>query len=788
MNELAPYIIQRTVAPSGNAARTLAPPAVELGSYVEDHEGNALHDFWCVIRERIWVVLGFLFGAVLTTALVVWTMEPIFTATTTILIEPRTPRVVEIPQVLSEPLRPDEDEYYKTQYEIMKSRSLAAQVIQAENLEQNDAFTGKGRERGFILTLWSDATTWLNALVSQFLPPSAPPDAGNRPAVNPGAISTYIGEMLEVKPIKGTRLVNVAFNTPDPELSARLANAHAEAYIRQGVGLRSKASQEAQKFLEEKLVELQERVEESEGALNSYRRDKGILSLDDKENIVVERLADLNKRLTEAEADRIGLEAHVRLIRMRDYDALPAVINSALIQTLKGRLVQLEGEYANLSTQFKLGYPKLAQLKAQLQETQLRLQQEIQKVVGGIESSYMAAAAKEKDLRAKMEDQKAATLSLKDASVGYAILAREVNTNRQLYDSVLERMKEIGVAAELRTSNVFVIDVAETPREPSKPQKRVALLFSALLGLMGGVGLAFLLKYLDNTFHTAEDAERYLALPNLGLVPDYLSFNRGLLERAPAIGRRALQKRDGGPSAAEVVFYPSDPAEKPVLPFQPVGVVNEAYRTLRTGILLSEMEEPPRTVLFTSAVHGEGKTATVVNSAITFAQMGVKVLLVDADLRHPMCHRILGMRRGLGVGELLTEMIKPTWAVQPTHIDNLFFISSGSSGLNPTELVGSRKMRECLLWARQRYDYILVDSPPVMAVTDAVLLSTMVDGVVMVIGGQETPRNIVRQACSRLRYARANILGMVLNRTDPNRDAYAYDGYNEYSGATMKEA
>jgi capsular exopolysaccharide synthesis family protein len=784
MNEVTPHRIPRAVSPS-RTATSFAPPTIDLVNEVEKNEGIGLRDYWGVIRRYIRIIIGSVFAAVFTAGVVLLSMTPVFTATATLLIEPRVPRIVEIQQVLAEPLQADEDDYFKTQYEILKSRSLAAQVIQDQNLGNNDLFAGTDKEQGVVAAFWSDVKTWVTEQTSRFFPQVPRGKPGNTLGGNSRATNTYL-KALEVSPIKGTRLVNIAFSTPDPELSARIANAHAETYIRQGLSLRTSANQQAQKFLEDKLVELRARVESSEDALNSYRRGKGILSLDDKENIVVERLADLNKRLTEAEAERIGLEAHYRLIRMRDYDSLPAVINSVLIQNLKAQAVQLEGEVANLSSQFKAGYPKLAQVKAQLQETQLRLQQEVQKVVAGIESVYLAASAKEKGLRANMEAQKAAAMHLKDAAVHYAILSREVNTNKQLYDSVLERMKEVGVAAEIRASNIFVIDAAEPPLAPAHPKKRTALLFSALVGLLGGLGLAFFLKYLDNTFQTPEEAERYLGLPNLGLVPAFPKTHRRFLERAPGIGRRSLRKHGHRLPASEMVFYPDEPEERPELPSYPFGPVNEAYRTLRTGILLSEAEEPPKTVLFTSAIHGEGKTATVVNSAVTFAQMGVKVLLIDADLRRPMCHKILGMRKGLGLGELLSGRIKPAWAIQPTHVHNLFFISCGSSSPIPTELLGSKKMCQILALARQHYDYILIDSPPVMAVSDSVLLSTMVDGVVLVVGGQDTPRHVVKQGCARLRYAHANILGMVLNRIKPDRDGYRV--YYSYSEAMVKEA
>jgi succinoglycan biosynthesis transport protein ExoP len=768
MNDVSPYVIRSTVP-----GQQEIPRSPVVGPPIEISESANLRDYWHVIKKHKAIIATCLFAAVVVAAVIVLMTTPIYTARTTLLIERKEPQVVDVKNVLSESSESDADDYYKTQYEILKSRSLAAQTIQEQGLEKNVVFVGSADESRILKILKqlqqlpSKAFGWINS----FFREPAPVKPGSVLGVNSKLVDAYQG-MLEVEPIQRTRLVKIAFNAPDPQLSAQVANAHAEAYIRQGLKLRSQANQEAQSFLEEKLKELKKRVEESEAALNVYRREKGIISLDDKENIVVERLADLNKRLTEAEAERIGLEAQVHLIRRRDYDSLPAVIASGLISSLKTQLTTLQGEYANLSAQFKAGYPQLARVKANLEEVQLRLQHEIRKIVSGVVSAHIAARGKENELRAKMEQQKAATLELKDAAVDYAVLAREVDTNRQLYDSVLGRMKEVGVAAEVRASNIYVIDKAEPPLIPSSPRKKLIFALAAVLGLMGGLGLALLFEHLDDTLKTSEDAERYLAVPNLGLVPEVRSSNR-FIDHAPIIRRLAVRKSGNGNSGSAMIFYPREPEEKPVSSFHSSGVANEAYRTLRTGILLSQGKQPPKTVLFTSAVHGEGKTATVVNTAISFARMGVRVLLIDADLRRPFCHKILGMRRGLGVAELLGGEIRPSWAIQPTHVDNLFFISSGSSALDPTEYIGSMKMREILSSLRRHYDYILIDSPPVMAVSDALLLSTMADGVVVVIGGQGTPRDTVRLACSRLHYAHAKILGTMLNRVNTNGNGYA---------------
>lgn len=763
MKDLSPHFIRRTVFSPGEDTAVFGEPIV-----LEDEEPR-LYQCWRVIRKHSRLIAVFFFGTVLTTALVISMMTPIYTAKTMLLIERKSPRVVDIQQALSEPQGPEEDDYYKTQYEILKSRSLAARVIREQGLEKNGLFTGNGRKEGFVPRLWAKASALLKeqARTSRFshFPPNG--NGGNPLGIDPEVIDAYVEEMLEVEPIRRTRLLKIAISTPDPGLSARLANAHAEAYIRRGMILRTQASQGAQKFMEEKLVELKERVEKSDAALNRYRREKGILALGDKENIVVERLAHLNNRLTEAEVEKIALEAQVHLISTRDYNSLPAVIGSSLIQNLKEQLARLEGKYAHLSTRFKPGYPSMAQLKAQLEKTRGRLRQEIQRVVGGTKSAYLAAEAKVKKLAAKMEKQKAATLALKDASVQYAILTREVDTNRQLYDSVLQRIKEIGVAAGLSTSNIFVIDKAESPIKPSKPKKKLALLLSALLGLVGSVTLAFILEQMDNTLKTPEDAQRYLHVPSLGVVPDFLT-----LRHAPE--KKALEAvRDRSNSRLRT------PGREIVTLQHPLSEINEAYRNLRTAILLSQAGEPPKTILFTSGVEGEGKTVTVVNTAIIFAQMGGKVLVIDADLRNPSCHKVLGMKNWHGLTDVLTGHNKRV--IERTAINKLFLLSSGSCPPNPAELVGSKKMNETLISLRERYDYILIDAPPVMPVSDAVLLSTMVDGAVLVVSGQTTPKHVAKAALSRLDYARSKVLGVLLNRVNMRNGDYAYNYHHYYS-------
>jgi capsular exopolysaccharide synthesis family protein len=509
-------------------------------------------------------------------------------------------------------------------------------------------------------------------------------------------------------------------------------------------------------------------VEKSEYSLNEFSRGKGIISLDDKENIVVERLADLNKRLTEAEAERIGFEAQARLIKSRQYDSLPAVIGNGLIQNLRGQIVQLEAEHAKLSEQYLPGYPRLAQVKAQLEETKARLSQQIKNVIEGINSAFLAAAGKEQELRGQMDKQKSETFALKDASVQYAILAREANTNKQLYDSVLERFREISVAGELPASNVSIVDRAEIPRLPAKPNKRVNLMLGALLGLLGGVGLALLLEHLDNTMRMPEEGERYFGVPCLALVPDVRTLPRGSAHLQKSLVRRLVQ-RDATLCMPSKNFAVND---------RRLWLISEVYHKLRMAILMSRADESPKTLLFTSSTPGEGKTTTATNTAIMFARMGSRVLMIDADLRQPSCLRALRVESDRGLADHLANLSPLDQMIQPTSIANLSVLGAGSLPPSPTELLGSKKMSETLAYLKQRYDYVFIDSPPVIPVSDAIVLSTIVDGLIFVVRGQMTPKPIVREALAQLGNQQSKILGLVLNRV--NMKSGEYRNYYHY--------
>lgn len=763
-------------------------------------------EYWRLIRNRWrWIAASALAATSCALAYVL-IATPLYTAESKIMIERRAQNALNIKELLADGMSGDESNYYRTQEQILRSRTLAVDVIRQLELDSNPIFTEESSESMGLLSGWIES---LQAAFEGRQPAQAGPSG-----IDPEVIREY-QEDLSVSPVTRTKLAVVRFTTPDPELSAEIANAHVSAYISRGLRLRSEANDEARVFLHQKLTEIKEKLQASEAALNAYRRDKGIISLDDKENIVVDRLADLNDLLTEAEAERINLEADVKLIKSRAYDSLPAVAANTLIQALKSQLAEKEGEYVELAAQFKLAYPPVKQAKAEVDALRTRLDAEVKQVVGSIESEYLSAVDHERTLRQTMEEQKEAALSMKDAAVDYAILEREAETNEQLYDDILQRMKEIGVVAAVQASNVSVIDRAAVPERPSSPRKLQTLLLALLLGSGLGVGLVLGRDILDQSVKSPDEVERHLRLPSLGVVPDFEALPSGTAvygyghssrrkqQALPAVRSEqadfeevslgvAIQSaaKAPDPSAIEVGaggqmnLVGAVPAADGSLVIAQGNdsVVAEAYRTLRTAILFSSPEQAPQTMMFTSALESEGKTTSSLNTAIVFARLGSRVLVIDADMRRASCHRRFGVSNDCGLSEVLTGQKPAADVIKKTAVEGVYMLSAGSLAPNPTELLGSRAMRDLLAACAEEFDYVIVDSPPVMAVNDAVVVAHMVDGVVMVVRAHHTPKKILQRAESRLLHARAHMLGVLLNKVDARTDHYAtYYGGKYYS-------
>jgi polysaccharide biosynthesis transport protein len=727
--------------------------------------------YYRIIRKRQGIVFAFAAAVIMIAVVHLISTPPTYTAETTIMLAPATgegsstlENLVEI-----ETAAYNADQYYKTQSEILESPVIAADVIRRLGLTHRPAFTGDDSSKTALTHLWSSIAGRLGG-PSKTKPHDRSLVSVHDDSVPLTLVHRYLA-MLKIALVPGTGLLKISFATHDARLSAELANAHIEGYERQQNELRSSQSEEAQLFLEDKLAEIKEQLQNSEAALNDYRRRKGIIpgliSLDGKNAVVLDRLADLSRDLTNAEVNRIGLEAQVAIIRKHDYDSLPAVAQSVEIQTLRKEMNDLEVQAAALSTEFTADYPPLAKLRSQMGQVRQQLNIAIDKVVAEARSSYDAAVEKEHELQSEIDRQRAETLNLNDSAAQYAILQREVDTNRELYNAVLTRMKDVAMASGGRVNTVSIVVPAEIPTAPTAPKKARELMLALILGVTGGIALAFVLDFFDNTLKNPEEAEAYLREPILGMVPEFAA----LAARSSADGAPELQIRRLPALAA---------GRELVTAHGSYSTLGECYRNFRTALLLSRAEHPPKTMLITSAISREGKTVTSVNIAVMLAQLGSKTVLVDADLRRARCHRLLSIENHLGLTEVLAGSRELHDVMRQTEIDHLDFLSSGSVPPNPTELLGSHKIAETLRQLQQDYEYIVIDSSPVLPVSDSLLLAKMVDGVVIVANAAATPRQQVRIACVRVEYARGRLLGILLNRVklhSPDYHPYYHGSY-----------
>jgi succinoglycan biosynthesis transport protein ExoP len=518
--------------------------------------------------------------------------------------------------------------------------------------------------------------------------------------------------------------------------------------------------------------------------LNRFLDSHNVTAFTGSENVVLDRLVDLNRRLTEARARRIELEALYHTTKHKNVQYLTQVTNNNIIQQLKTRIDNLQAEESRLSTIFQADHPRLSEVSGQIDEARRRLSAETLTIVRGVEADYQAARARETAMEGEVEHQRQAALRLKEIGAQHAFLQGEVEANRAVYAAILNKLSETTVSKDSPLANMQIIEAAEMPLVPSSPAIIRNLQLSLALGLFLGVGAALLLEYLSSSVRTPEDVWRLVGVPTLGVVPHFR-----ILRRWPYTFRRI--SRWQSPRALKNFRATADPLIPPALipSHSPFSIILESYRAARTAILLSRSERPPQVVLITSGNPSEGKTTTAANLGITLARSGRKVLVVDADLRNGNCHSLLRARKAHGLADIFINGLTCEECVQTTQVEVLFFLSRGTTLPNPNDLLGSRKMREILQGMRARFDIVLLDSPPAIAVSDAAILSYQSDGVLLVLRAQKTSAKTVQRLVEDLDMKGASILGVILNGVDFRDPEYAdYSRYyKSYYYKTQRE-
>jgi len=717
-------------------------------------QDSLLRDYFRVLIKRVWVVLGTLlivFGATLIATL---RSTPIYDAKGSIAINKTDP-------MLSN-LRDGNNsvDYYDptdldTEVRILQSDLLALQVIKELNLDRLPEFGGHGMRPSSSLELTTDAIQPDSARATELL----------------GAFKGNLRVLL----VPNTRILEIHFRSPNKELAARVVNTLANTYIEQNFKTRFESTMQASDWLSRQLVDLQMKVETSQQKLVRYQKEHNILGIDEKQNITTQKLDELNKELTAAESDRMEKESLYRLAEAGDAESAASVAGAAtgsgkssaassgLLDKLEAQKADLKVQAAQLGTQFGPAYPKIAQINNQITEIDTQVQLEMKKVTARLRGDYMASLHRENMLRAALEDQKQQDNKLNESAIEYSLLKRDFETNRTLYEGLLQKLKEAGVTAGLRSNNIREVDIARTPGAPAEPNIARNLVFAFALGLSSGIGLAFLLEGLDNTVRTPEQAQAISGLPSLGMIP-----------LGSKIGAEA------GAKQGLVVASSKEPVEL-ITQARPQSQMAESYRALRTSLLLTSLGAPPKIILITSALPREGKTTTSVNTAIVLAQKGTRVLLIDADLRRPSIHKALGMGPRVGLSNVLTGGATSQQAtVRSPILPNLFILPAGTPPPNPAELMASQQMFDLLAELREQYDHIVIDTPPTLSVTDAVVLSTRSDAVVLVIRSSQTTKPALRRTRDILTQVNARVAGVLLNAVNLNSPDYSY--YYEYQG------
>lgn len=704
-----------------------------------------LYDYLLILRKHQWLILSFMLAVTTIVTIYTFRMRPVYVAAARIQVDPENENILPFRSTDSYSYIMDQESYIETQAKILTSETLALQTVRSAGLAGNSEFFPGGRA--------SDAVA-SGSLANQKRPPE---------------LSEFLGS-LGVKRVPNSLLLDVTFESTSPQLAARILNAHLENFIEHNFRSRYEATTQASTWLADQLNELKIKVEKSEEARIAYERQNSIWALDDKQNITTQRLGDINKDLTEAQSDRMRKEALYQFAASGKFDVIPEVQDKSVLQDLMKNRAAVHTEYAAALNQYGPNFPRVQRLLAQLKEYDQLIEAERKNVVERVENSYRAARQRELLLIKALDAQKAETNQMAERLVQYNILKREAEANKQLYDGLLTKLKEAGISAGLHSSNIRVVDPAMIPSTPVRPAKTRNVLMAFLIGLVGGIGLALLREYMDNTVKTPEDIEHLVRLPSLAVVPAF--------EGSLANGRGLRFRKDSNPNAHK-------PHIELVSHHLPKSQTSEAFRSLRTALLLSQAEHPPQVILITSALPREGKTTAAANLAVTLAQLGDKTILVDADLRKPGVGRVLDLLEGkyAGLSSYLAGVSSlDLVSVQHPAVENLSAIPTGPLPPNPADLLASPRMALAIAELRKKYKFIVIDTPPVMAVTDAVILSVLVDGLVLVVRSGETPKEAFSRSHDLLTSVKSRILGVVLNAVDSSAPDYYYSyRYYPYS-------
>jgi succinoglycan biosynthesis transport protein ExoP len=732
---------------NGSAPVELLPATARLPAWELSPREPHLYDYLLILRKHQWLILSFMLAVVTIVAIATFRMQPVYIATARLEIDPEKSGILPFQGPEAYDYFADGENYIETQSRVLTSETLALQTIRNSGLSSRPEFASPSGPSEAVAT---------GTLANQKRPPE---------------LAEFLGS-LSVRRVPSSRLMDVSFESTDPLLASKIVNAHIENFIEQNFRSRYEATSQASSWLAGQLDELKIKVQKSEDSRIAYERQNQIWTLDDKENITTQRLSEVNKELTEAISARMKKESLFTFAKEGNIDAVPQMQNNPFLSDLMKKRNELNGEYNDQISQYGPNFPRVLRLQAQVKELDANIGKEKQNALNALESDYREARQLEARLVDELDQRKAEANAMAEKLVEYNIIKREAESYKTLYDGLLTKLKEANIAVGLKSTNIRLVDPAMIPSTPARPAKARNLALAFLVGLVGGVGLALLREYLDNTVKSPDDVETLSRLPSLAVVPQFAGSNGN--GKRSRFFHGGLAATNGHDKRIELVAQ-----------HLPKSQMSEAFRALRTSILLSQADHPPQVILVTSALPREGKTTAAANLAVTLAQLGDKTVLVDADLRKPGVGRLLNLTGGkyAGLSSYLAGVSSLDLVTVPhPSIPNLAAIPTGPLPPNPADLLSSHKLTEAIAELRTKYKFIVIDSPPIMAATDAVILSVQTDGVLLVVRSGETPKEAFTRTRDLLATVKCHVLGVVLNAVDSTAPDYYYSyRYYPYS-------
>ncbi len=717
---------------TSNTNGRLVVPSNEIypEEILEQRSGLNLRDFITTLARHKTLLIGFTLATVLFAIIVTLLMDPVYRASSTLQIERNAKKVVNTDMLNAQESRSDKD-FYETQRQLIQSRALARRVINQLDLEKNAASTGIISSLKSLLGLQSDANK-----------------------KNPSVVETLFLEGLSVTPVSNSQLVQINYESTDPKLAAKIANAVTKTFVRMNLERRFDTASYSTEFLTSSIAKTKKNLEKSERLLNEYATKYNIIQGAEGEDNNTHSLKKMAEELITAGKERIEAESAYEQSKhtVDDKNATSVrILKDPYIQSLKKTLARLEANSQEILKTSSSRSSKAKRIRKQIDEVRSQINIESYAIKSALKSEFFAAKQKESMIKKQLEQLKKETLAIQGKSIKYNTLLREVESNRDSFKNLLGQLKQVTLAGNVDSNNISIIDKAGIPYKKFKPNFKTNIAFGLLLGLLLGMAAAFLREFMDDSVKNPDELEKLTGLPVLGMLPSQSSLS---------------------PSSVALQTYN-----------EPKSPLAEAIRSLRTSLRFSTREGAPKSTFITSSAAGEGKSTVSINLATAYAQSGNKILLIDADLRNPSLHKLFKLENYTGLTNYLAGGGSSSDIYRPTMIKNLDVITSGPIPPDPVELLSGNRMGTLLSNASADFDYIIVDGPPVLGLADALVISGLCDATILTIEAGKTRKVTLMKSLKRLERAHSNLVGLLFTRVDSSVDADYHEDYHyPYSG------